>query len=281
VPAAAGRRVGGPDPQGARSDRPGGGRRPRGGGRAGPAGPPRGAADDPAVRRGRPVRPGGGRRVLGRPGGGPAEFPHLLRLVKASALLHFRQRERDAAGRVVAARADYVLAVRLAARPAPRRRGRGLDARPGVPRPAPGAVRRPRVHHHGRPGRRGRQEADGVRLGRGTRGRGGDRADGSPPREDPGDVAADRPRPGRRRGRAAGGRGVPGGPAARTAHPAEVDAGRGLGASGAELHATARSHGTGGRCAACVSCADHPMHAAGAEPAWAYVTRACVPRGSR
>jgi hypothetical protein len=45
------------------------------------------------------------------------ELPQLLRLVKASALLHFRQRARDPNGRVIATRDDYALAARLAAAP--------------------------------------------------------------------------------------------------------------------------------------------------------------------
>lgn len=43
--------------------------------------------------------------------------PHLLQLVKAVSLLHFRQRERDDAGRVVATLADYAIAERLARAP--------------------------------------------------------------------------------------------------------------------------------------------------------------------
>jgi hypothetical protein len=45
------------------------------------------------------------------------EFPHLLRLVKASALLHFRQRDRDTNGNVIAERGDYSLASKLADAP--------------------------------------------------------------------------------------------------------------------------------------------------------------------
>ena len=41
-------------------------------------------------------------------------YRHVLQVVKASALLHFRQRDRDAAGRVVATVADYAVAERLA-----------------------------------------------------------------------------------------------------------------------------------------------------------------------
>jgi hypothetical protein len=48
---------------------------------------------------------------------GRRDFRHLLQLVKASALLHFRQRERDAAGRVVASLFDYLIAERLARAP--------------------------------------------------------------------------------------------------------------------------------------------------------------------
>ena len=44
-------------------------------------------------------------------------FRHVLVLVKASALLHFRQRERDATGRVIADIADYANAERLAREP--------------------------------------------------------------------------------------------------------------------------------------------------------------------
>jgi hypothetical protein len=45
------------------------------------------------------------------------ELRHLLQLVKAIALLHFRQRERRVSGEIVATRADYVEATRLAAGP--------------------------------------------------------------------------------------------------------------------------------------------------------------------
>jgi hypothetical protein len=44
-------------------------------------------------------------------------FRHLVRLVEASALLHFRQRRRDPAGRVIATPADYALAAALADAP--------------------------------------------------------------------------------------------------------------------------------------------------------------------
>jgi hypothetical protein len=45
---------------------------------------------------------------------GRRAFRHLLQTVKAVALLHFRQRERDAAGNIVATRDDYRIAVDLA-----------------------------------------------------------------------------------------------------------------------------------------------------------------------
>ncbi len=53
-------------------------------------------------------------------------FPQLLQLVKASALLHFRQRTRDAKERIVADRRDYQVAARLAAAPLTAARG-GVD----------------------------------------------------------------------------------------------------------------------------------------------------------
>ncbi|MBA4191980.1 MAG: hypothetical protein C0467_28710 [Planctomycetaceae bacterium] len=52
-------------------------------------------------------------------------FRHLLNLVRASALLHFRQRDRDDEGRIVATFADYALAERLG-------RGPLADASSGV-----------------------------------------------------------------------------------------------------------------------------------------------------
>lgn len=57
-------------------------------------------------------------------------LPQVLQLAKASALLHFRQRDRDTHGRIVADRRDYQVAVRLAAGPlAVARGGIGITVR--------------------------------------------------------------------------------------------------------------------------------------------------------
>ena len=77
-------------------------------------------------------------------------FRHLLQTVKAVALLHFLQRERDASGNVIATRDDYRIAVDLAEVPLAVAVGALSSGARDVPRAVeredPG---RPGVHAHG------------------------------------------------------------------------------------------------------------------------------------
>ena len=54
-------------------------------------------------------------------------FPHLVSMIQATALLHQRQRGRDADGRLVAVADDYQVARRLLARPMARLLGGGIS----------------------------------------------------------------------------------------------------------------------------------------------------------